>query len=279
MKKLGWVTVGVTYFLMVWGNIVSSTGSGLATNPPVVLERGHWLLTFLAAALILATLYKIFSSRPGTHSALRRSGKSLLILLGLQILLGGATVVLGFSPVVSTLHLVIATLVFSGLIAVACVMNWDNPVVSPASPKIKRLAVAGLAALLIQFILGALVRHTHSGLACPNFPGCLDGFLPIPFTLETFLTFTHRWWGILMVGVFAHLTFAAPKLSPKLAGATRQLLPLSLVQIILGVGTVMSGMHTHTRATHAAVGYLLWGILFYVGIRSGAFRWLWSSKS
>jgi heme A synthase len=214
MKKLAWVAVVATYFLMVWGNIVGSNGSGL-----------------------------------------------------------------GFSPTVSTALLVIATLVFSGLIALACGMTWKNPVVSPTSPKIKRLAVAGLFALLIQFILGSLVRHNHSGLACPNFPTCLDGFFPIPFTFDTALSFTHRWWGILMVGVFAHLTFAAPKLSPKLAGAARQLLPLSLVQIILGIGTVMSGMNTHSRATHAGVGYLLWGVLFYIAIRAGAFRWLWSSQS
>lgn len=279
MKKLGWFTVGVTYFLMVWGNIVSSTGSGLACPDWPLCYGADRILSFAVTLLILATLYKLFTSNTGNQPALRRSGKSLLVLLGLQILLGGASVLIGPSPALSTLHLIIASLVFGGLITVACVMTWGDPVVTPSAPKIKRLAVAGLVALLIQFTLGGILRHGHAGLACPNFPACLDGFLPIPLTVETALAFVHRWWGMLMLGVFAHLTFATPKLSPKLAGAARQLLPLCVVQIILGIGTVMSGLNAHSKATHAGVGYLLWGVLFYIAVRAGAFRWLWSTRS
>ena len=47
------------------------------------------------------------------------------------------------------------------------------------------LAVAGMGAMIIQLSLGAVVRRTHSGLACPAFPGCLNGFFPIPLTFGT----------------------------------------------------------------------------------------------
>lgn len=292
MQMLGWITVGFTYFLMVWGNLVSSTGSGLACpdwplchgtvapslSPPVVLEWGHRLLAFTTTVLIILTLYKVFTSKTQISPTLRRSGRSLLYLLGLQILLGGTTVLLGLSPLVSTIHLLIATLVLSGLITVACVMTWGNPVVENSTPKLRRIGIAGLIGLLVQFSLGGLVRHHHSGLACPNFPACLDSFLPIPFTLDTALAFFHRWWGILMLGVFVHLAVLTAKKTPLLARPARRVLGIAVAQIFLGIGTVMSSLNTESRAIHAAVGYALWGILFYVTIRAGGFRWLWDNK-
>src|SRR6476469_7663828 len=107
MQKLGWLTVGLTYFLMVWGNLVSSTGSGLACpdwplchgtvtptpSVPVFLEWGHRLLAFTATVFIVLTIFKTFSSSQAS-SSLRRSGKFLLGLLVFQICLGGTTVLL-----------------------------------------------------------------------------------------------------------------------------------------------------------------------------------------
>lgn len=291
--RLGWLTVGFTYFLMVWGNLVSSTGSGLAcpdwplchgTITPdfsiaVMLEWGHRLLAFTTTVLIIATVVYLFRApKKLGYATLKKSGHSLLFLLGTQIVLGGTTVLLGLSVAVSTIHLIIATLVFSGLITVACCLTWGTPIIAKPSHKLRRLAVTGLAAMLIQLALGALVRHGHAGLACPRFPSCLDGFLPIPLTFETAVAFTHRWWGIVMLGLFFHLLRTAAKESKPLARAAGRLTGLSVAQVVLGIGTVMSGLNTHSRATHAAVGYAIWGLLFYVALRSGAFRWLWDSS-
>lgn len=292
MRKLAWMTVGVTYFLMVWGNIVSSTGSGLACpdwplchgtiTPPasteIILEWGHRLLALSATLLILVTLIKTFAAPPIVGTGLKRSGRVLLFLLITQILLGGTTVLLGLSPSISTIHLIVATLVWSGLIVVACVTTWSIPVVKNVPPKVRRLSVAGLMGLLVQFYLGGMVRHTHNGLACPHFPNCLDQFLPIPSTFGTHLAFTHRWWGVLLLGIFVHLALVTAKTAPQLARVTRITLGVAIVQVILGIGTVMSHLNTESRAIHAAVGYALWGFLFYVSIRAGALRWLWEKK-
>ena len=164
---------------------------------------------------------------------------------------------------------------------VACAMTWENPVVSGPEeftrlPKIQRLVMAALIGLLIQFCLGALIRHTHSGLACPNFPNCLDGFFPIPLTFETVIAFTHRWWGILMLGLFFHLALVTSRFNPSLARPARRVFSLAVGQVFLGIGTVLSGLNTESRAIHAAVGYAIWGVVFYLAVRSGAVRWLWS---
>lgn len=293
MRKLAWITVGLTYFLMVWGNVVSSTGSGLAcpdwplchgtitplATSEIILEWGHRLLALSATALILFTLIKTFAAPPIVGTGLKRSGRVLLFLLITQILLGGTTVLLGLSPTISTIHLIVATLVWSGLIVVACVTTWPTPVVKNVNPKIRRLSVAGLLGLFVQFYLGGMVRHTHSGLACPNFPNCLDQFLPIPSTFGTHLAFSHRWWGVLLLGIFVHLAIVAAKTTPQLAGVTRRTLGVAVAQVILGIGTVMSHLNTESRAIHAAVGYALWGLLFYIAIRAGALRWLWEKRS
>jgi heme A synthase len=292
MRKLGWFTVGVTYFLMFWGNLVSATGSGLGCpdwptchgtmTPPmhvreVFYEWGHRLIAATASVLIITLVYRLLRSSE-SENALRRSGKFLLGLLGFQVVLGGVTVLLGLSIAVSTIHLLVATTVFSGLIAVASVVTWKNDLVVPNADKVRRLAVAGLSGMIVQIALGALVRHGHAGLACPAFPDCLDGFFPVPFTFETFVAFTHRWWGILMLGLFVHLGVASARTAPRLARLGRASLGLASAQVLLGIGTVMSGLSTHSRATHAAVGYALWGVLFLIAVRAGAFRFIWEGS-
>jgi heme A synthase len=170
-------------------------------------------------------------------------------------------------------------LVFSLLIAFASVSTWGNPVLENSPPKIKRLALAGLIGLVLQMALGSEVRQSAAGMACPGFPNCLETFFPIPFTYETAMAFTHRWWGFLLLGVFFQLAFAAAKTSPALAGPARRAFALSVAQVFLGIGTVLSGLNAHSRVLHAAVGYALWGTVFFIVIRAGGVRWFWKPFS
>jgi heme A synthase len=180
------------------------------------------------------------------------------------------------TPGMITFFFLVSIFIFSGLIALACIVTWGNPVVENAPPKIKRLALAGLFALLVQFTLGSQIRGLNAGAACPNFPACLDSFLPLPFTYETAIAFTHRWWGFFLLGHFFHLALAAARTSPALAGPTRRIFALSVAQVFLGIGTVLSGMNAHSRILHSAIGYALWGILFFTTLRAGGVRWLWT---
>ncbi len=289
---LSWITVGFVYFLMFWGNLVSATGSGLACpdwplchgtvlpppRPDIILEWGHRTLAAIAGVLILTLIFQVFKSKDASTAPLKRAGRWLIILLFVQVLLGGTTVLLGLSPIVSTIHLIIATVVFSGLIAVAVAATWGKGLVLHNSFKVQRLAKAGLIALIVQVALGAMVRHNGFGLSCSRFPNCLESFLPIPLNPGTALAFTHRWWGVLLLGIFIHLPLAARNTAPRLRGASIALAILAIAQVLLGIATVHTGLHTHMRATHAAVGYAIWGILFFIALRSGSFRFLWDAS-
>jgi heme A synthase len=190
-------------------------------------------------------------------------------------LLGSTHLTTGtLSPLYYILILLCEICVFNACISFATFSSVSFQKTEVAEQQVRRLATAGLLGLFVQFCLGALVRGTQSGLACSRFPSCLDSFLPIPFTLETGLAFFHRWWGVLLLGVFIQLAIATAKKCPQLSGPARRALGLAVAQVFIGIGTIMSGLETGSRATHAAVSYALWGILFYLALRTSDMRWI-----
>ncbi len=283
LKVLAWVCVGAIYFLMCWGNIVSSAGAGLACpdwplchgtiTPPmtwdIVLEWGHRTIAAATSVLIVATLWVSRKFRSQSQGLVRRLGFVVICLLASQIVLGGITVMLELSAFVSTVHLIFATIIFSLMIALA--LKIQNPNQNEPHPKLITLTQIGLIAMLVQIALGALVRHNHAGLACPLFPNCSDqGFWPSPY-YEALLAFTHRWWGILLLGIFVHIGMASKK-SPLHSRLGLSILGISIFQVLLGIGTVAMGLSTTMRAVHALVGYGLWALLFTLYVRVGGFK-------
>jgi heme A synthase len=160
---------------MTMGNIVSATGSGLGCPdwplchgrllPPaqteVLIEFSHRLKAIPFTILLLITV--ALTWRRTTARAPRRLTLVLAALVIAQIGLGAVTVLLKLPHLVSTAHLVNALVILAGLIVLA--EGSRPPVLVPA--RVGRLAVAGLAALLLQLALGGYVRHAGAGLACP----------------------------------------------------------------------------------------------------------------
>ena len=75
----------------------------------------------------------------------------------------------------------------------------------------RRLAGATIAATVILIVLGAVVRSTGSGLACPDWPRCYGLWLPTPDSLtglgtvyytygQVMLEWTHRLIAGVLVG-------------------------------------------------------------------------------
>jgi heme A synthase len=270
-----WATTVALFLLMTMGNIVSATGSGLGCPdwplchgrflPPahaeVLIEFSHRLKAIPFTILLLITV--ALTWRRTTARAPRRLSLVLVALVIAQIGLGAVTVLLKLPHLVSTAHLVNALLILAGLIVLA--EGSRPPVLVPAN--VGRLAVAGLAALLLQLALGGYVRHAGAGLACPDFPLCSGSLLPHHW--ESALHWIHRWLGVLLLGVFVHLAMAARRTA--LGGIAAAAAALAFVQVGLGIAAVLSGLAVPLRATHAVVAYLLWATLVWISVRTG--RW------
>jgi heme A synthase len=271
---LTWAAVVAVFLLMSIGNVVSATGSGLACpdwplchgslipplRPDVLIEYSHRLVAALASILIVATI--VMAMRRSGQPATRRMGWTLLVLLAAQIGLGGITVLLKLPDLISTAHLVNALLIFGGLLVLA---GSERGPATP-SPKISRLARAGLGVLLVQLALGGYVRHSGAGLACPDFPLCSGAVLPGHWLAVAH--WTHRWLGVLLLGLFIHLGMAGR--GTPLARATSAAALLAVVQVGLGIATVLLRLEPPIRAAHAAIGYALWGAVVWTAARSGA---------
>jgi heme A synthase len=271
-----WAAIVALLLLMTMGNIVSATESGLGCPdwplchgrllPPaetqVLIEFSHRLKAIPFTLLLLVTA--ALTWRRTSARAPRRLSLLLVALLAGQIALGAITVLFKLPDLVSTAHLVNALLILAGLVILA-----EGAAPHPAVPsRLRRFAAAGLAALLLQQALGGYVRHAGAGLACPDFPLCSGSLLPHHW--ESAVHWVHRWLGVALLGLFLHLALAARRTA--LARPAAAAAALAVVQVALGIATVLGGLTVSVRAVHALVAYLLWGLLVWLSVRAGCWR-------
>jgi len=275
--RVAWTAVVTVFFLMTLGNVVSATGSGLACpdwplchgslipplRPDVLIEYGHRLAALAASVLIVATT--VLTLRQTRAPGLRRLGWLVPALLVVQIGLGGITVLLKLPHLISTAHLVNALLILAGLIVLARGLTPSGTGAPAAGrERLLRLARVGLIVLLVQLALGGYVRHSGAGLACPDFPLCSGDLLPGQWLPG--VHWVHRWLGVLLLGLFIHLAVVGRTTAARLVGA------LAVLQVGLGIATVLLQLTPVVRAAHAAVGYSLWAALVWVGVDAGCWR-------
>jgi heme A synthase len=273
--RLAWAAVVAVFFLMTLGNVVSATGSGLACPdwplchgsviPPlrldVLIEYSHRLAALAATVLIVATT--VLTLRGTRAPGLRRLAWLLPALLAVQIALGGITVLLKLPHLISTAHLVNALLILAGLIVLARGLQAAAPA-RAGDDRLRRLARVGLIVLLVQLALGGYVRHSGAGLACPDFPLCSGDLLPTQWLAG--VHWVHRWLGVLLLGLFIHVAVAGR------TTATRLVAALAVLQVALGIATVLLQLTPVVRAAHAAVGYSIWAVLVWVSVEAGCWR-------
>lgn len=218
----------------------------------VVLEWTHRLLagceTFIVAALI-ATGWRLRSSI--------RNLSGILIALGavfvLQVLLGGATIFLGNSPLSVMIHWGTAMLllaILSSLIIIA--FTYDPARSGSLDFAWRRTGLLPLvtACAFVTMCAGAYVSSSGAGLACLSVPGCGTSFFGanVPQALQM----THRLLAATLV-LFAVAAAAwHPRRLVRSTLALRVALILLALQITLGVLNVLWLLPMALREAHAA---------------------------
>ncbi len=287
-----------TFFLIIAGGLVTSTDSGLAVPdwplsygqlmPPMVggifYEHGHRMIaTFVG---FLTTILAFWLWKKDDRQWVKTLGLMALLAVITQGILGGITVLLLLPTWVSVSHATLAQSFFCLTIVLAIVTSgaWKSvrAVETSNGTKTHKLALATAAAVLLQLILGALMRHTGSGLAIPDFPLSYTQWLPPtnsvemvalneyrltyydlpPTTLQQiWIHFVHRIGAVLVsVLVLANVRHVLKNCKDRLMREPAIIQGmLLLVQILLGALTVWTGKGVQVSTAHVTVGALLLG--------------------
>lgn len=280
---------GCTFALIFAGGLVTSTGSGLAVpdwplsfgqffpemKGGVLFEHGHRMVA-AGVGLLTIGLYVWTLAAKARKSVKLLAGCALGAVV-LQGLLGGLTVLMKLPPAVSVAHACLAQLFLCATVAVAAMTGpgWDRP--SPAAGgggvPLRALALAATVAVFGQLILGAVMRHTHAGLAIPDFPLAFGRIVPPLGDAAVRIHFAHRAWAV-VVGILtvwlATKILVSHRDEPRLARPAALLLALLAAQITLGAFTVWTRKAVVPTTFHVLGGAMVLAATFLITLRASA---------
>lgn len=171
---------------------------------------------------------------------LGRLASVALLLVMVQGLLGGLTVIYRLPVTVLILHLATSMLFLGVSLALAWRLGLPRRQAAPLPPGARALLRATTAAVYVQIVLGATVRHTGAGLVCTDLPLCRGALWPGGVHPAVHLHMAHRALG-LVVGALALMLCAR---LARAAGARRLVRGLALSLPVLVAGQIALGLLT-----------------------------------
>lgn len=274
------VTVVWTLVLLTLGSIVHATESSLAcpdwptcfgTMVPEMSGGVFWehLHRLVAGGLILmfalATWYarRETTDRPWIYRA-SLAGVGLLLV---QAVFGGLTVIFLLPTWISTTHLLLALSFLALAVTLATATSprrESRPTPAPATAAaLRSWATAGAALVLVQSLVGGMVRHADAGMACPDVPTCLGEWVPPLSNHLVALHFTHRVLSLVVTAVVVGLAIRLSRTS--VTGHVRRMagwaLALVTTQMILGILSVTSLLAVAPVSLHTLGGASLLAVL------------------
>src|SRR5512141_888035 len=171
-----------TLFLILAGALVTSTGSGLSV-PDWPTSYGYNMFTFplhlMVGGIIFEHGHRLVASTVGFLTIvlaawlwwrddrrwLRWFGVAALGIVIIQGVLGGLTVLMKLPAPVSIGHAGLAQIFFCMMIAIAVFSSkgWRarrDAYSAIDDPALRRIGIATVAAVYVQILLGATMRHT-----------------------------------------------------------------------------------------------------------------------
>lgn len=270
-------TAAATFVLIIAGGLVTSTDSGLAVPdwplsygmvfPPMVggifYEHGHRMVATTVGLMTLVLAGWLW--RREERNWVRRLGVAAVVAVIAQGVLGGITVLYLLPPIVSVSHLGTAMVFFAMVTSLAVVTSrgWSAAgarLPAPGRLPLPRLALWSCLASYAQILLGAAMRHTDAGLACPDFPLCNGELLPPLANGAVALHLSHRLGAVVVSALVLLLVDRAWSRHPGVTHLRRPALAaltLVLLQILLGALTVLSGLSVGITTAHVGGGALL----------------------
>ncbi|MEP6801910.1 MAG: COX15/CtaA family protein [Acidobacteriota bacterium] len=271
LHRFAVVTACATLLLIVAGGLVTSTESGLSVPdwplsygrlmPPMVggifYEHGHRMVATSVGLLTLVLAVWLARREPRTW--VRKLGYAALATVVAQGVLGGLTVLFLLPTAISVAHACLAQTFFCLVVTLAVVTSprWRDGRVAARSG-VSRIGAVTVAAIFLQLLIGAVMRHSRAGLAIPDFPFALGRIIPPIHSFAVAIHYAHRVWALAVAGlVITCLVSAVRSGRPGLVGTGIGLTLLVAVQIALGAATVLTGKAVPVATAHVATGALL----------------------
>jgi cytochrome c oxidase assembly protein subunit 15 len=212
-RKLVWITLFLTFDLIMFGAFTRLTDSGLGcpdwpgcfghanplqahehisaaqaaqpTGPVTVMkawiEMIHRYLAMGVGVLIIAIMviaWRMWIKSARTDKKFAPWFPSLLfVFVCLQGALGAWTVTLKLQPVIVTIHLLLGLVLLAMLTWMAARQSEHAPV-APAASSLRVPAILAAALLALQIALGGWVSTNYAVLACQDFPLCGGQVVP-----------------------------------------------------------------------------------------------------
>ena len=271
-----------TFILIIAGGLVTSTGSALAVPdwplsygmlmPPMVggifYEHGHRMIAGPVGLLMIGLAVWLHLREP--RAWVRRLGLAALGLIVTQAVLGGITVLLLLPPAVSTAHACLGQAFFCIAVTLALVTSraWKQARPEPASAvstgdtasPVVRLGIITTSAVFLQLAIGALMRHTDSGLSIPDFPLSFGHLIPPFESYHVAIAFAHRLGALVVtacIGTTVATVFRRHRRASAILGPAIALLTLLFCQVALGAFTVWSAKAIAITTAHEVTGALI----------------------
>jgi heme a synthase len=285
------VTV-LTVVLIAAGGMVTSTDSGLSV-PDWPTTYGWNMFTFPLSRWIGGIRYehshRLIASTVGfltiimaawtwwveSRRWVRRLAFAALGAVILQGLLGGLTVLFLLPAPISIGHAALAQIFFCLTLTLAVVTSpaWRNTTAPVDDPLLRRAAAAATILIFTQILIGATMRHTHAGLAIPDFPYAFGHVIPPVWNARVAIHFAHRVGALIVTLAILATTshvFYYHRGRPDLVRPAFLLLLFLSMQITLGAFVVWSGMDPVINTAHVVNGALVLGTALVLTLRAFA---------
>jgi cytochrome c oxidase assembly protein subunit 15 len=198
-----------------------------------------------------------------------RAALAGVVLLLVQSVFGGLTVLFRLPDLVSTTHLSLALLFLALATALASASAWVPRMGAPdrdLAPSLRRWGIAGAGLVFVQSAVGGLVRHTDSGLACPDIPLCLGRVVPPLGNALVALHFTHRMMGYAVALVLVGFAFWAVRRGAPVAVRSwaKWAAVLVVLQVGLGLLSVFTRLEVVPVSLHTLVAASLLSVMVHL---------------
>jgi cytochrome c oxidase assembly protein subunit 15 len=301
LNRLAIFTCGCCFLLLFIGGLVTSHQAGLSvpdwptsygwnmfTFPMkdwiggIFYEHTHRLFASFVGFMILIQAILFWRLEP--RGWVKRLSWLALLCVILQGVLGGITVLMYLPPAISSAHAALGQMVFCLTLGIAMLTGkrWDEQRTKRTERTnlgVRTLSLISVITIFCQLMIGAVMRHTFSGLAIPTFPLSPNGNLIPDFTsFGVAINFAHR------VGAFVvtiMLFFTAKSLFRWHPREKSLIWPMMLamfllgIQITLGAITIWSAKAVTPTTLHVSCGAAILGIMVYIMVKS---RHLFSSR-